>query len=69
MNIRSRIINQREKFFLCVPDNSLPVQMEMVMIALHPNPKPACKEASRMVTSSESVLAMQAFRHVIVDHR
>ena len=39
------------------------------MIALHPNPKLACKEARRMVTSSESVHAMHAFRHVIVDHR
>ena len=54
MNIRSRIINQREKCFLCVLDNSLPVQMEMVMTALHPNPKLVCKEARRMVTSSES---------------
>ena len=32
MNIRSRIINQREKCFLYALDNSLPVQMEMVMI-------------------------------------
>ena len=54
MNIRSRIINQREKCFLRVLDNILPVQMEMVMIAYRPNPKLACKEARRMVTLSES---------------
>ena len=69
MNIRSRIINQREKCFLCVLDNSLPLQMQMVMMALRPNPKLACKEARRMVTSSVSVHATHAFRHVIVDHR
>ena len=39
------------------------------MIALRPNPKLACKEARRMVTSSESVQALHAFRRVIVDHR
>ena len=44
MNIKSRIINEREKCFLCVLDNSLPVQMKMLMIALRPNPKLACKE-------------------------
>ena len=69
MNIRSRIINQREKRFLCVPDDSLPVQMEMLMVALRPNRKLACKEARRMVTSSESAHAMHAFRHVVVEHR
>ena len=70
MNIRSRIISQREKYFLCVPNNSLPEQMEMVIIALRLNSKLACKEARRMVTSSESVHAMHAFRQVIiVDHR
>ena len=61
MNIRFRIINQREKCFLCVLDNSLPVQMEMVMIDLRPNPKLACKEARRMVTSSESLHAIHAY--------
>ena len=69
MNIRSRMINQREKCFLCVLDDSLPVQMKMVMMALRPNPKLARKEARRMVTSGERVHAMQAFRYIIVDRR